>query len=75
MIMSERRKINKNHPLYDEYKDKLESIVAQNLVECKALSRPRGKDNPESSALHKKLVKDIVQLQQEYLFLFDDTTE
>ena len=75
MIMSERRKINKNHPLYDEYKEKLEAIAAQNLSACKAISPTRGNDNPDSMALHERLVADIIRLQQEYIFLFETPTD
>ena len=71
--MSEKIRINKNHPKYEEYISKCRKISEAEdaeIEECRAHS-PLQLDGPEG-AIHRKYIKRIKALQEEYSFLFEE---
>ena len=73
--MSERRKINNNHPLYSEYLAKAEILRSKRKESVSLVKSTYGKDNLDILAIDKQFAHDLKKLQQDYSFLFDYTTE
>lgn len=71
--MKERKRINKNHPEYEEYSkefDRLVQAMTDEEDQVEAETRDfRGMDGPVT-AVHKKYAKKMTELQNQYAHLF-----
>lgn len=65
--------INKNHPKYSEFMQKINDIITEQQTELEKC----WKDNPikldgSENAIRRKYVDKIKKLQSEYSFLYED---
>lgn len=71
--MNAKRKADRSHPDFPEYKRKFDELWEAQTIEVKRVVEqagpPSGLDGPEV-AVHKKYAKKITDLQKEYSHIF-----
>ena len=72
------KKINTEHPAYEEYYNKWETLKAEMIKKCDEAEVIEKRENPRphldglTCIVHKEYDKKFSKLQKEYAFLYED---
>lgn len=86
MSMSERKRVDEDHPAFNEYRAKFEALWTEYQPQIDAIEKAgqvaypnwRGKDSPwdsEKRKVERKFHAAIKKLQEEYAYLFTDDAQ